>query len=227
MTYQIRIRNKIINYNISGIKHGRKHTEIARRQLLLEIIEKNPMIQHTHVLKIVEHLDGMPKKTAEKILNSLQSAGLIKSTKYGNSPNAKRSYEIPLPSNVIKLDLQYNLGLLISKAQETFTLIEEKYSSFLKVKQNTILYNWMRFLHNIQSCVTVGQVESRTLELSKQRMDVDQLVKKTNRFLEKLDFNTKRFLFSLLMNDVIHSKHELKNYLEMENLQYFATLTKK
>jgi hypothetical protein len=225
MTYEVRTGRKIIPYNIKGISKGRRNNDIERRDLIFEIIRKNPSIWHTHILKIIENYDGMALKTAEKLLNMMDGEGLIKSTKIGTSPNAIRSYDISQSDSAIKLDLEYNFGIRISNANELFLRILKNYSKYPKIKQNTVILNWVKFLHHLQSCITIGQVERSGNQFSKQKKDISRLINETVIFIHKnLDYNTKRFVFSLLYHEAQLSNFELKKYLEMNDAFYHNTI---
>ena len=93
MTYEIKHGKSKFVYDLKGIKFGRRNTVRERQQLILAIVEKFPDIQHTHILKIVDHIAKIPKKTIENILFKFEDDETLESIKHGSKQNDKRTWK--------------------------------------------------------------------------------------------------------------------------------------
>jgi len=91
MTYVIRTgKGKVHEYDDEGIKKQNIGYSLHRKNLLIQIVESNPGILHTHVIKFALEYGGIPKRITEQLLEKLEKEKSLESIKLGNSVNSKR-----------------------------------------------------------------------------------------------------------------------------------------
>lgn len=130
MTYEIKYgKNKFV-YDLNGMRFGRRNTAEERRQLVLDIVEKFPDIQHTHILKIADHVAKIPKKTIENTLSKLENEEILESIKHGKKQNDKRTWKkrtrFLISQKELLKDLQGNMNDLEKQFHHTIRIIAKK-----------------------------------------------------------------------------------------------------
>jgi len=194
-------------YDISGIRLGRRHTQSQRRDLLCTIIQKNSGIRHNHILRLVEKLDAMAKKTAENELKNLEN--LVDVTKEGYN---NKFYEMKLPTT--EEEIKEDLQSFLSDIDENVKLLEKKYTklSIYKGTQTIAL-----LLHNLYSIYPMIVLSERILThtaFKKQKIRFEKLIQRTHNITDKP--NDLVFVFLLLASMIYEDKteDELNSLLE-------------
>ena len=101
MTYQITKGKQKLQYDDQNIIKKYRGTEIKRKNLIIQIIELNPIIPHTHLIEMLLHYgESSAKRTYENLLNKLEKEGIIVSKKIGTSPNSPRLWSLVTPDLV-------------------------------------------------------------------------------------------------------------------------------
>ena len=126
MTYYILKRNTKLGYEDKGLIKKYRTNEEQRKHLLLEIIELNPKIIHTHLLEI-SLVYGMSsaKRPYENILNDLEKKNILYSEKVGSSPNAPRLWEIATQKLIDEKQFKENLKISLKEQQKKFNEWEQ------------------------------------------------------------------------------------------------------
>jgi len=107
MTYTITKGKQKIQYNDQNIVKKYRASEEQRKNLLLNIIELNPKIPHTHLIEIaLFYGDAKAKRTYENLLNKLENNGIVLSEKTGSSPNSPRLWEISTQESINEKQFQ-------------------------------------------------------------------------------------------------------------------------
>jgi len=175
MTYIISSGKKKIKYNVNGISEGSRDTQQDRWNLLIQIITKNPMIPHTHVIKLVFAFSKTSKRTTEKELTRLEEEKFLKSHKKGSSPNAPRLWEIIVPEMEPEKKYKKILREFISELSLGFNRFQKKYVVMNELDQCRSL---ACLLQTISSTLTINKHYGIITNIEKELSDLHQLEKK-------------------------------------------------
>lgn len=214
MTYKIStIGKKSIAYNVDNIKKGDRNNEKERKDLLITIIKKNPLIPHTHVIQLADKIASMPKATVEKYLEHLENEGLIHYTKLGNSPNASKLWTINglLENNgadKIPLVLEGLLNM-VKKYFKTFKKmdIDKKEKTVLTIMN---LMNAMEFM-----MFGVGKISTNNYQTDFEKLKISfyELIIRDEELMEKI-------LNGHILPKLISTSKELAVMLEFKKEAY-------
>jgi hypothetical protein len=156
MTYDIKSGKKIYKYHIDGIKRGPRYSQSERRQLLLKIIEKNPEIKNTHVIKIAYGLRETAKKTIELELARLEKDGLLRSIKLGRSPNAPRIWNKRILESPIDKKTKADVDSLLYGLDNSIKELEKQYAHLTIEKKAKTLVLLLILINYCQPLFVLG-----------------------------------------------------------------------
>lgn len=183
MTHSLEIGKKEYEFDISGIKKGRIIGDRGREEALIQLIKNNPNIKHTHLLAIVEDLNLMPKVPAERILNELDDANELQSSKHGTSPNAKRTWN--------KNKLAENPGIIIKRLDKKFAhyekklkKLEKKLEGYTPPEKVSIVTSCMRMIWMLDWNIYTEKFYYPSLELSEFTKRHERIKKQLRECLE-------------------------------------------
>lgn len=180
MTYEIRSGRKNFRYNIEGIKKGSRYNQDERRELLLQIIAKNPDIMHTHVIKLTYQLSGTAKKTVELELSRLEQDGLLESIKLSDSPNALRMWELKVLEMPIDKTTKSNVDKLLSSLNNSIVQLTKKYHAFTIEKKAKTLALLLISLNDCQPLFAIG---GKIIESEKRKKEFQILLNRVYEIL--------------------------------------------
>lgn len=172
MTYSIEIGKKEYEFDISGVKKGRIMGEQGRKEALIQLIKNNPNIQHTHLLAIVNELNLMPKKPAERILNYLEKLGEIQSAKHGTSPNSKRTWN--------KQKLSEDPKKIIKRLEKSFSHFEKQLDKFEKNLDNFSPTEKISLATNFVKMIWMLDVNIKSEKIFYDTLDLSEFTKRHN-----------------------------------------------
>ena len=180
MTYEIRSGRKIYKYNIDGIKQGSRYNQDERRDLLLQIIARNPDIMHTHVIKLAYELSGTAKKTVELELMRLEEDNLLESIKLSDSPNALRMWELKVFEMPIDKTTKSNVDKLLSSLNNSIVQLEKKYHGFtVERKAKTLAF----LLISLNDCQPLFAIGGKIIESEKRKKKFQVLLNRVYEIL--------------------------------------------
>ncbi len=144
---------KSADYDVSGLENWKVIKSEDREDLILEIIQKNENIKHTHVIKVAYHCAKIPKKTVEEILKRLERDFQIEAIKDERFTNGEKKWRlIPFaiaPEKEILVDLRksfdnYELEFreLQKELQSKKITKTEKANLILKMLDALFFYDW-------------------------------------------------------------------------------------
>ena len=123
MTYHVGKGKNHTSYNDQDIKKIYRVNENQRKNLLINIIELNPNILHTHVLQMaLEFGISKSKRPYEDLLNELEKEKTLTSIKKGKSPNSPRLWSLVTP-DLVKT-IQFN-NMMEKKSNERIKDLNE------------------------------------------------------------------------------------------------------
>lgn len=187
MTYDIRSGRKIYKYTIDGIKKGSRYNQEERRDLLLQIVARNPQILHTHVIKLAYGLSGTAKKTVELELSRLEQDGLLESIKLSESPNALRIWELRVFEVSVDKEIKSNINKLLKSLDNSINQLEKKYYNFSIEKKAKALALLLISMNDCQPLFAIG---GKIIEGEKRKKEFQILLDRSYEFLLRdKDFN--------------------------------------
>lgn len=186
-------------YDISGIQIRRRQTQSERRDLLCTIIQKNPGIRHNHILRLVEKLDAMAKKTAENELKNLEN--LVDVTKEGYN---NKFYEMKLPTT--EEEMKEELQSFLSDIDEDVKLLEKKYTKLSFYKRTQTIALLLHNLYPVYPMIVLSETILTHTAFKKQKVRFEKLIQRIHNITNKP--NDLVFVFMLLASMMNEDKTE-------------------
>ena len=210
---KITTKNYKINYDIGGIRKGKRFEHEQRRELIIGLIARNK-IRHTHLLKLANELGKIAKRTTEKVLLELKQDGLIESEQEGSSSNSVKMWRIKPPESEIEKHAKKETQNIIASLEEYIQAIEKKFEKLNQVEKDYAIANLLDILHSWQPIIEIIDQETR---IKNEKKKFDSLVQRAYNILkyEKRDHvDSRPFLRRLLHLKASQPMVDMNNFLE-------------
>ena len=126
MTYQIIKGKQKLRYDDQNIIKKYRGTEIKRKNLIIQIIELNPKIPHTHLIEMLLYFgEASAKRTYENLLNKLEKEGILVSEKTGMTSNSPRLWEISTKETTDERQIKTQLNISMEKSKKRLEELEQ------------------------------------------------------------------------------------------------------
>lgn len=136
------------------------------------IVQKNPGIRYNHILRIiVEHLDAMSKRTAEKILKELENRFQITKEGYNN-----KRYEL---KSIAKDEIIKSFQPHLNGLDEYIKKLEKKESRLSSFKRAETIASLLQCLYSIYPVIVLVEEILNYTAMKKQKDYLDKLIQRT------------------------------------------------
>ena len=210
---KVKTRNHEFNYNIDGIKKGKRFTPKQRRELIHQIIAKNN-IRHTHIILLAKELGKIAKKTTEKVLLELENAYLIESDQKGTSSNSVKIWMIKPPETNAEKGAKKHVENIVKSVEKYVSRIERIYPKLNDSQKAWSMMYLFQAIHNFQPLI---EVINQEYNIRQNKRRFDGLVTRAYKILEneKRDyFDGRPTLRRLLDLQSSQPMVEMNNFLE-------------
>ena len=209
-------RNAKIDYNIDGVRKGKRFEHEQRRELVINIIARNK-IRHTHLQVLSNYLGKMAKQTTDAILEELEKDGLIESEKIGDSSNSVKTWMIKSSEFEYEKHAKQEAKNIITAVESYVKSLGKNYEKLNPVMKDYAMANLLDILHSWQPIIEIINHESR---IKKEKKKFDSLVNQAYDILkdEKRDHVDGRpFLRRLLHLKASKSMMTMNEFVEKIN----------
>ncbi len=191
-------------HDISGINPGRRNTQEERHDLFCIIIQKNPGIRHNPILRIVQILGAMAKKTAENELKNLEELGLILATKEGYNYKYYEMKLHPSEENMKKL-----LQDFLNDLEKTIEVLEKKYTKIFSIGRARIIALLLLYLNSFYPLITIFGKTLTSPWFKKQKIILDKLIDRTYNIVD----SNESFFVGVYLISILNKENKIENDL--------------
>lgn len=205
-----------MQYKTEDLEKFPRSSDKERRHLIWKIIENNPQIRHTAIIKLALDYGNIPKKTVESALENLESEGFCHSVKWGKYSNAPRTWGT-IPKNTEPQLIFEKLDSFSKQCLEYVKIIEKFYDKLDDMKKTEALAHLLSNLYF--SGMLYELVDPGELDLRKPLERIDQAIEKS---LEIFDNSTEKIKINLFVYSFAHLGElnlKLQQFFKENNLK--------
>ena len=173
-------KNSINDYNIEGIRKGKRFENEQRRKLVINIIALNN-IRHTHLQVLSHYLGKMAKKTTDAILEELEKDNLIESEKIGDSSNSVKIWSIKSKEFEFEKHAKQESKNIINSLEKYVRSIEKNYEKLNYIMKD---YAIIHLLDIIQSWQPIIEIINQDTKIKNEKKKFDSLVNRSYQILK-------------------------------------------
>jgi len=211
-----------MTHSLKGIEKGRRFGELERNEVILRVISQNQGINHNSLKKLIcVELDAMAIVTFERYLHRLIEQKTISVKKSHNKKLYSITEPIPYHSKTFLESFDYQLRVTKDKLEE----IKKEFSTYPKIKQNTIMMNVLKTIQNLYPIVIIISASTNKYEFSKRKSKYDSLNRECSGLLKLMGDQNLTLLFVFFNMEKRLAENELDKYLSLDYNKFIKRKT--
>jgi len=210
MTYEFGRGKRKRRYKIVNVEKGSRYNSEERRALLIEIIQQNPEIWHTDIIGIAQDIAGLPKRTIENELDRLSKAEIVFSTKWSDSPNATKSYQVK-SMNLTFDEVTSKFSEVTNMALKRTQQVEKIFPKLNTTNKVFALVQLMGYLYSVSGII---DVVTDWIDISKAEKVLDTAFEKMWDLIDSKAEETQPMLTNILVAVVNQSVANFQTYMD-------------
>jgi hypothetical protein len=198
---------------IQILEEMRKRELTDRQQVVYSTIGNNPQISQNNLKKIIvpKYMAG---KTFEKELKNLTENNFVFVERIKNRKHFTTSTPIPNHERHVLTALGIRLNILESRIAE----IENKFSKYSIIRQNTIIFHLLKNLQNIGSMIELESLLFDRHVTQHNNKVFKNLANRTFTLARSMKRDSIFSLFHFVMSQEMLSSQDLKRYIDDDSL---------